>query len=188
MRPKGVRVCPRSRDSIQTLADHFRLQLRFHDKPFFDVIKVFELALPVLVDDYNYEILPREEMGELHGRTYPERHCIQLREDVYNRATDGKGRDRFTVAHEIGHLLLHTDTSFARSNTATTWKRYEDSEWQADVFAGQLLAPTYLIKGMSPTQVCRECQVSLQAAKVQLDNLANIRRWEPRLADHSSHR
>lgn len=40
--------------------------------------------------------------------------------------------------------------------------------WQADVFAGELLAPIRLIKGMNPFEIAEECQVSVAAAKSQL--------------------
>ena len=34
-------------------------------------------------------------------------NCIKIREDVYERAIKGYGRDRFTLAHELGHFLMH---------------------------------------------------------------------------------
>lgn len=55
-------------------------------------------------------------MGECHGITYPDRNEIQIRQDVYDRAIAGSGRDRLTLAHELGHLLFHEkqNISYAR--------------------------------------------------------------------------
>jgi Zn-dependent peptidase ImmA (M78 family) len=45
----------------------------------------------------------------------PQDSLIILREDVYEGAHAGNGRDRMTVAHEIGHLLMHKNIAFARA-------------------------------------------------------------------------
>lgn len=51
-------------------------------------------------------------MGAKHGETIPSENRIRIREDVYERACNGYGRDRLTMAHELGHLLLHRDDYF----------------------------------------------------------------------------
>lgn len=109
-------------------------------------------------------------MGNKHGETYPSRNLIRIREDVYLGAVSGCGRDRLTIAHEIGHLLLHEDDCIALCKLAPNEKLrpFEDPEWQANAFGGELLASTYLIKGMSAADVSEKCGVSMDAAKVQL--------------------
>ena len=131
-----------------------------------------ELVLPSIIPDFSYEYLTVTEMGNLHGETYPSKNVIRIREDVYERAINGEGRDRMTIAHEIGHLLLHEDTeiSLCRADPYQHMKPYEDPEWQADCLGGELLASSYLIRGMSPLEVVTKCAVSLQAAQIQLRN------------------
>ena len=72
---------------------------------------------------------------------------IILRADTYDALCDVSDpkhcRARFTVAHEIGHLILHEGFALARG--AVRHKHYEDSEWQADTFAAELLMPTFLV-------------------------------------------
>lgn len=115
-------------------------------------------------------------MGNKHGETYPSKHLICIREDVYYRAAQGKGRDRLTVAHEVGHLLLHDDDSIAycRMESLEKLRRFEDPEWQANVFGGEILAPSYLINGMSSLEVQCKCGASESAANCQLSYASRI--------------
>lgn len=70
----------------------------------------------------------------------PQDSLIILREDVYEGAHEGNGRDRMTVAHEIGHLLMHKNIAFARAERVEI-RAFESSEWQAKCFSGELLSP-----------------------------------------------
>lgn len=42
-------------------------------------------------------------------------------------------------------------------------------EWQADAFGGELLIPHDLIHGMTATEIAIECEVSLAAARCQMN-------------------
>ncbi len=48
-------------------------------------------------------------------------------------------RKRYTIAHEIGHILLHNESNFPVSS-------YRDKEKEANVFASEFLMPTNEIK------------------------------------------
>lgn len=54
---------------------------------------------------------------------------------------------------------------FARGNVPT----FMDPEWQANVFAGELMAPYDLVKNMSAYEISQKCGMSLQAAQVQYE-------------------
>ena len=109
-------------------------------------------------------------MGHRHGLTYPNKHRILLREDVYDGACMGRGRDRFTVAHEIAHLLMHegVDPQYARKESGIAVPRYLDPEWQSDAFAGYFLMAPTAIHGMDAHEIAEHCGVSYEAARVQL--------------------
>lgn len=126
--------------------------------------------MPEFDPDFYMEILPEAKMGECLGITYPKEHKIVLREDVYKGASSGVGMHRFTLAHEIGHYFLHNDRSvvLARTDPKEHMPAYKDPEWQANCFAGELLMPAKLIKGMTPSEVANNCEVSLSAARTQL--------------------
>ena len=88
----------------------------------------------------------------------------------YTAACDNNGRARFTVTHEIGHFLIHTPDSIVLCRRIEGMKLppNEDPEWQANTFAGELLAPSYLITNLSTRQVMELCGVSEKAAEIAL--------------------
>jgi hypothetical protein len=76
-------------------------------------------------------------------------------------------RLRFSVAHEIGHLILHRDIYAGLQHaTAAEWFDYISAipdveygwvEWQAYEFAGRLLVP--------PDPLCEAFQAAIQSAQ-----------------------
>lgn len=165
-----------SRKNIRNLVRHIRRLTGLESDLYFPIVQFLELVLPALVPGFVLEIVPVNEMGNKHGETYPSKNLIRIREDVYLGALAGYGRDRLTVAHEIGHLLLHDDDSIALCRLAPDekLKAYEDPEWQANAFGGELLASSYLIDGLSVREVSERCGVTEAAAQVQLNALKKL--------------
>lgn len=161
---------PMSRRNIRNLANFFRKELGLTNEKYFPVIQVLEWGLAIIDEDFQYEIQDMHEMGTRHGLTYPDQSKIIIREDVYENAINGLGRDRLTIAHEIGHYLMHDTKNLALARTGNGQKiaAYLDPEWQANAFAGELLAPPHIIRGMTPFRISRECGLSMQAAEMQL--------------------
>lgn len=162
---------PLSRNDIRRIARFFRKILGLEDEKTFPIVEVFEWGMPLIDEEFVYDIQPIEKMGTRHGLTYPDQHLIVIREDVYERATRGAGRDRLTIAHEIGHYIMHDPKKLALARTERDdmeLPAYLDPEWQANAFAGELLAPAYIIRGMTPEEVVFKCKVSMDAALKQL--------------------
>lgn len=161
------------RNDIRHIGREIRRGICMENVMYFPIVPFLENILPLLIPDFLLEIVPKKEMGNKHGETYPSKNLIRIREDVYLNAIAGCGRDRLTIAHEIGHLFLHDDASIAlcRLEPYEMLKPYEDPEWQADAFGGELLAPSYLIKGLAIRDVQEKCGVSEPAAAVQLRTL-----------------
>lgn len=135
---KGIRVKPRSINVIRDVALATRAMCN-EDDPFFDIIRVLEDVLtPVglLLD-----VVDDADLGDEEARTYPDSSVICVRESVYNGAVKGVGRDRFTLCHELGHLFMHDDVPHSRVMENQNHKIYEDSEWQADTFAAEVMMP-----------------------------------------------
>ena len=141
----GIPVKPTSRQEIWTFVRGIRRALGVENDLYFDIIWFIERILPEVFSGFILEICPQEEMGELHGKTVPSENKICIREDVYIGACHGNGRDRLTLAHEIGHFFMHDEGS-----------------------GGELLAPSYLIDGMSSNEIHKSCAVSLACADSQL--------------------
>lgn len=162
-----------SRNDIRRFIRILKKEVGLENELYFPILPFVENILPILIPDFQFEVVPISEMGNKHGETYPSKNLIRIREDVYLRAASGEGRDRLTIAHEVGHLFMHEDDCIALCRLAPSekLKPYEDPEWQADAFGGELLASSYLIKGMSIYAVSEKCGVSLSAAQVQLRSL-----------------
>ncbi len=137
---------------------------------YINIIPVLENVLTIFIPELQIEIVPEYEMLGKYAETFPSQNLIRIRQDVYKKACEGSVRDRFTIAHEIGHLLLHDDDAIAlcRSDSEVAIPKYADPEWQANVFAGEFLMNADLIKDMSVEQVSSGCGTSMQAAEIQL--------------------
>src|SRR5262245_5365473 len=103
----GVEAKPVSRKNLRRFATAVRAALGYENICFIDIEPVLEFVLTTALPGFAYGIGTFQEMGDSHGLAFPDRTFILLREDVFQRACDGEGRDRMTVCHEIGHLLLH---------------------------------------------------------------------------------
>lgn len=159
-------VPPLSRKQIRVLAERVR-SLAGVLSPRFPIVEFMELFHRMSAG-FVYDIRERELMGDNHGLTYPDRNLMLIREDVYEGASDGNGRDRMTIAHEFGHLFMHRDLAFARSVDARAVRTYNSSEWQADCYGGELLVSAQHIHLCNnPAEAAELFGVTLRAAQVQ---------------------
>lgn len=84
-------------------------------------------------------------------------------------------RCRFTLAHELGHIILN----HVKSNECTkTNKEPSDldsyEEQQANIFASRLLAPACVLHELNVTtaeQIVNLCEISYQSAEFRLERL-----------------
>ncbi len=161
---KGYRVKPQGTVAIRALARYVRNEFKIEQAEFPIVLFIETLAEGEAI---GFEVVSKEEMPDKFGLTYPARNLIKIREDTYGDAVKGGGFGRFTLAHEFGHLLLHRDAvNFARSNQQGNHKTYEDSEWQADKFAQELLIDTRKVPiNASPEYLRTEFKISNGAAR-----------------------
>lgn len=162
----GFLVAPLSKAKIFDAAQKVRQPFTsiFGPGPFVPMDRVLEL-LPELLEGFELQVCDEAEMGSLHGETEPLNRLVRLRRDVYDGMCQGNGRDRFTAAHELGHLFLHASTpSFARRSSRDA-KIYCCSEWQADNFASAfLIDEMHLARCQSIEQVQTMFGVSASAA------------------------
>ncbi|WP_337880903.1 ImmA/IrrE family metallo-endopeptidase [Rheinheimera sp.] len=176
IRKRGRRVPPSSTLKIRLLANKFRevfAELGAPRSGRVDIIDILDCALPGILPDFVLDVVPDSELGEDHAQTFPDRLLIKVKESVYEGARKGLGRDIFTLAHELGHLFLHRNiSSYARSNTSTNHKLFEDSEWQADCFAAEFLMPyEEVMMCRSVEEVMKRFGVSHKAAEVRFGKI-----------------
>ena len=163
----GIVAPPTSREKLRLVAARMRKRLGCTD-PWFPIVEVLEGALDDIAPGYCFDVLDVGEMGSDHGLTLIQERMIFIREDVYEGAWGGGGRDRMTIAHEIGHAMLHSGMALGR-RMGQEIKPYEDPEWQAKAFAGELLvAYDHLPKCSNAIEVVNMFGVSEDAANQQL--------------------
>lgn len=90
---------------------------------------------------------------------------------------EAKVRQRFTIAHELAHFLLHRD-SIGMSLTDDVYYRSELSdkkEWEANQLAAEILMPWSLIRAQanmgvkSPSELAEKFEVSETAMRIRLN-------------------
>lgn len=140
----GFRVPARSIAEIRQRADHARQVLgipegRFDLELFLESLTLHGIDFDVIDDDDDTMF-----STNIEACCVPEELTIYIRESVYQAARTGRPREYFTVMHEIGHLVLAHRRVFHRERGQI--QRYEDSEWQADQFAAELLMPLDVIR------------------------------------------
>lgn len=108
-------------------------------------------------------------------------------------ANDHEHRQRFTIAHEIGHFALHyqahpewetftcSDADMQVQSSGPT--PHTQREWEANLFASEMLMPAEQVKLMhrvvkaSLFKLSRHFQVSRQAMEIRLGRLGLA--WNP---------
>lgn len=162
-----MKAHPRSKVLIRQIANQIREILQVNKNEKIDIIRLLEMVIcPAL--DISFEIIEKKEMLDKYAEYNPIDKTIKLREDVYERAINGIGRDRFTVSHEIGHIFLHSDNiAMARSDEKIPV--YCDPEWQANTFAREFLCPLSGISDNDDIDIISEKYgVSKEVASIQL--------------------
>lgn len=85
-------------------------------------------------------------------------------------------RQRFTVAHELGHILLGHTGKYRLVNREPDPKD-DPIEQAANVFASRLLAPAcvlWALDARTPEQIAELCQISYKAAVVRAERMAQL--------------
>ena len=169
------RVPPMSVSAVRGTAEGLRSALSLDNEPLFPVMTVLEKVLDNRLELIRLEIWPDTDLQGVEGLTFRDDEGVDrivLPQSVYHSAWSDDGRARFTAAHEIGHWALHSKCALARAH-ASTLKPFENSEWQANLFAAEILMPVRFIYADDTAQdLCTRFRVSLQAAELRLRNLA----------------
>lgn len=135
----------------------------------FPIVEFIDLVLPQLDEEFSLSVVEPSELPPGHyAVTYPDKHEMLIRRDVYDNAALGDGRSRFTLCHELFHYLFHTSENISFARADEKLPPYIDPEWQANTFAAELMIPFDLVKGMNEDEIIKKCNVSRQCAKIQM--------------------
>ncbi len=93
----------------------------------------------ILENSDEYTIIYLEMSNNISGL------CIKDKDNklIAVNSNLSKGRQRYTLAHELCHLLFHDDGCYICSTSIEKDKKNASIEYEADIFASYLLAPSY---------------------------------------------
>jgi Zn-dependent peptidase ImmA (M78 family) len=171
------KVPPRSAKDIEALTLAWRDALGSPNEWAPNMLRLLEIELPKLPKLGQFALISRSdlEMGDAEAYTQFNPPHIVVRNSVYQLARKGFGRSRMTLAHELGHLVMHPGASKLRTDfpSATNHlKFFESAEWQANKFASLFLMPLHIVREFqNASQLSENCQVSLQAAQIRMSEL-----------------
>ena len=119
------------------------------------------------------ELIERLQLG---GHTIGN-DAFSLKRLIFYDDTKPVTRQRFSVAHELGHGLLHSPSG------ATVYNREMSSnddplESEANVFASRLLAPLCVLHELnvqSAKEIADLCRISMIAAEIRFERLQTVR-------------
>jgi Zn-dependent peptidase ImmA (M78 family) len=123
------------------LNDYFEKVKKDYKASAIDPIDILECAL-----GYDVEY---DEEGELSSDVYAELYIEKKRVKVNNNIKKNDGMEYFTLAHEIGHIVLHYSLMGDKNTNSGYSPEFDNQkkhiEREADQFAAYLLMPKELI-------------------------------------------
>lgn len=172
---QNIAVSPLSRKDIRAYAWYLRLQFGMDKSPYIALEALLEVLCCPISDReeplVNLDIVDDDELPEEYAAYYPQHNLLKIRQSVYLGACNGNGRDRFTIAHELGHFFLHRHAEVILSRYDSKTEEipaYCNPEWQANTFASEFLIPYCMVQGMTPQEVSKACGTSLEASRIAL--------------------
>ncbi|WGE89608.1 ImmA/IrrE family metallo-endopeptidase [Actinobacillus arthritidis] len=164
---EGFSVPPKSKMQIDSITQFIRAANPdlINKDGAIDVLALLEIKYG------KYHIIPDHEMKGILGLTLPSGDIL-LRQSVYDGACDGNGRDRFTIAHEIAHAIMHKEHIGLARPVEKSTKIFCNAEWQANEFAGRLLLPDNYIelyKGSSVGDIAEMFGISYECAQIRIN-------------------
>lgn len=158
---------PLSTNDINEIAFNIRGRLGFQKCLYFPIVRFVENILPQIDEDFVFTVEEEQNMTDKYAYYDHIKNEMVVREDVYEKACAGDGRHRFTVAHELGHYILHRNgVKMCRIVGNERIAAYLDPEWQTNTFAGAILMPKSLISGLTADEISIKCGTSFQAANI----------------------
>ena len=134
-----------------------------------DVLKIaFQAKIHVKRNSDVHDLLPDER-----GKTYFDGKEWTI---IYNDLNPTVV-SRFTIAHELGHIFLGHELTFAKYSHINEVNLKPSAERQADMFATRLLCPACVIYGLrltSPEDIAAVCRVDIDVARTRAKRMRTL--------------
>jgi Zn-dependent peptidase ImmA (M78 family) len=141
------------------------------------LLKIDRLHAPDLTEVLNHlssrysqfklKLVADSDLPRAEARAYCKAWVLKVRKSVISAVRKfGDGRARWTIAHEIGHLVLNHPRSLDRKSPGQEVNPEDQLlEREADIFASEFLAPSHLVSNNhTPNDIRAIFQISLDAA------------------------
>ncbi len=164
-------------NQINLFDDHFIDYYHSIHKEQKDIIvkhtKNYPVNLNGILRDFGISLIEKELNSDISGKIYIENNKFSIMVNDYH----SNNRKRFTIAHELGHYLLHYDEILKAAIVDNSLYRSDRLSTRIDVeanrFAAKLLMPMDLIEKIKQEKnnlnyISSELQVSREALCIRL--------------------
>jgi hypothetical protein len=187
-------VSRRSEKQIQALANSVRRELGVGTADRLAMLPVLEFAIGEMIDGAYMAVEFDGAMQGAEARTDWHQPVITLSASTHSELSRGDNRARMTAAHELGHLLMHTQAPIYYYRTKARDRRF-DPEWQATYFASALLMPPQAFRKIGAVSHAMKAFGVSRAAVLRWARELNVRmvddlvrRPAPRKKGHGTNR
>ena len=108
---------------------------------------------------------------------------------IFYNEEKSEQRRRFSIAHELGHILLHSDIEFKIYNREPLPCELP-IEAEANAFAARILAPLCVLQFLnlnSAREISEVCNISYTAAEARFSRLCEIRKRNKERRSEKNH-
>jgi IrrE N-terminal-like domain len=179
------RVKARSNREISDLAKKLRAYYGIANDVYIDVLDCLKRDRIWTVQGerrLNFLVRPDNEMGRSDGSTISNKDAVTIavKESVRDAAFLGVGRARNTLAHELGHAVMHEGAPMHRrsdGNMKLNWLQpFESAEHQAKVFAPAFLVDDEVAGNLDDAEeISVKFGISLESADIYFKEFAEQR-------------
>lgn len=182
-------VHPLSEEAIEAQADEWRARaVKALGYEYFNIVDFIRQVLRKSLkkgEQLRIKFMPADSPGPPAKVSFRPSLTLWVRVDVWAAAEKGDPLARYILAHECGHLILHSNE--AKGFSDESGQRIPDSdrersaEWQADEFANDFLAPIQIVERLRDVhQVVVRCGVPREIASQRLADVVAYWEWKSR--------
>jgi hypothetical protein len=161
----------RTIEVLETIVMQFRARLGMRDIDYIDLHTVLQKMVN-LFPGFNYRRVPDNELHGAKGTYNSDTGLLDIPNNVFVGMEGKVPHFRFSVAHEIAHVVLKHEGVRFRHAARKAYEKARPSIWrderEAERFAALLLAPTHLAeKSGSTSEIQNRFGLSLNAAEIR---------------------
>jgi Zn-dependent peptidase ImmA (M78 family) len=184
---------------LELIVIQFRVRLGMKDVEYIELETVLE-KMAHLFPGFSYRCVPDNKLRDAKGMYNPETELMEIPSNVFLGMKNRVPHSRFSVAHEIAHVVLkhegvrfrHAERKAYEKLNSTIWR----DEREAEKFAALLLAPTHLAEHCkTANELQKKFGLSRDASEIRITEIEThlrrknneIRPLTPKVVDFLRH-